>query len=80
MVYPLSRSMNADLAEGMTDGSHKKVIRDRGGNVEPTTYRQRADLYDVWYGIHEELNKPLGDGRVRDTPNYVHTPDVTDIL
>lgn len=79
MAYPLSRSMNADLAEGMTDGSHKKVVSNRA-LAESTTYRQRASLYDVWYGIHEELNKPLPDGRVRDTPNYVYTRPVSDIL
>lgn len=79
MAYPISRSMNADLAEGATDGSYKKVVRDRG-QAEETTLRQRADLYDVWYGIHETPIKTLGDGRETLTPNYSPTPRVTDIL
>jgi hypothetical protein len=74
MVYPLSRSMNADLHEGLTDGKYKKVVRDRGGVVGSATYRARSDLFDVWYGIHETPTKRAGDDVAGPTPDYVPTP------
>lgn len=74
MGYPLSRSMNADLHEGATDGKYKKVVRDRGGVVEDTTWRARVDLADPYYGIHEEPAKVTPDDKVVRTPNYVQTP------
>jgi hypothetical protein len=73
MVYPLSRSMNADLHEGATDGKYKKVIQNRGGVVESTTYLERSDLFDAYFGIHEKAVKVSGDGVVAATPNYVPT-------
>lgn len=75
MAYAPHRSMNADLNEGMTDGKYKKVVQDRGGFVEPTTYEDRKDLSTTWYGgIYEESNKIRPDGKVVRTPNYVSTP------
>lgn len=76
MVYPVSRSMNADLAEGMTDGTYKKVIQNRGGKVEGSTAQSRASLDDNWYGIHEKQIKTSPDGLSHPTPNYVATPPV----
>jgi hypothetical protein len=66
--------MNADLHEGATDGSYKKVIRDRGGRVEAATWDSRRDLLDNWYGIHEKPVKLAGDNVPGPTPNYVSTP------
>lgn len=37
MSVRMDRSMNRDLAEGSTDGSLKKLHRDRGGMVETTS-------------------------------------------
>lgn len=68
-----SRDQLSELAEGATDGTYKKVVRDRGGVVEATTYEQRQDLSDTWFGIHETALKNLGDGTRRSTPNYEGT-------
>lgn len=74
MVYPVSRSMNADLSQGMTDGKYKKVNQDRGGSVSPGTYESRAELNDNWYGIHEKQVKVTPDGLLHATPSFVATP------
>ena len=74
MATAPSRSVNAELSEGMTDGKYKKVVTDRGGFAEHTTYLERQDLNDVWHGIHEEPDKVLPDARVRHTPNFMATP------
>ncbi len=71
-----TRSLNGDLNEGSCDGKYKKVIQDRGGVVERTFYKDRVDLADQWYGIHEEPLKVTPDGKVVHTPNYVPTPPV----
>ncbi|OAA24511.1 hypothetical protein UG55_102933 [Frankia sp. EI5c] len=70
-----TRSMNADLVEGMTDGKFKKVVQNRG-QAERTTYQDRKALSDVYYGIHETPVKVLPDGRSARTPDYVATPPV----
>ena len=72
-AYP-SRSANAELSEGMTDGKYKKVVTDRGGVVEHTTHLERQDLHDTWYGIHEKYDKVLPDALPQATPNFVSTP------
>jgi len=77
MVYPVSRSLNASLSEGSSDGCYKKVVNDRGGVVEPLTYETRADLNDNWYGIHEKQVKRAPDGLLHATPNFVVTPEAT---
>lgn len=74
MAYAQSRSMNAELNEGATDGKYKKVVNDRGGSIDPGTHIARLDLHDRYYGIHEEQVKVRGDGKVVHTPNYVSTP------
>jgi hypothetical protein len=66
--------MNSELLEGMTDGSFKKVVADRGGSVEGTTNLIRKALHDTWYGIHEVAQKPVQDGRVVETEDFVNTP------
>lgn len=46
------RSMNLDLVQGMTDGSSKKSVRDRGGIVEGTSSEARANL-SQYYQIED---------------------------
>jgi hypothetical protein len=75
MAYPRTRSMNADLGEGLTDGKYKKVNPNRGGQVEGTTYRARKDLHDRYFGIHEAEDKVFQDGLEHGTPGYVPTPE-----
>lgn len=74
MATNTSRSQNAELAEGMSDGSYKKVVTDRGGSVVPETYESRMDLSDAHFGIHEARVKHLGDGTVHVTPDFVVNP------
>lgn len=62
MVYPVSRSMNADLAEGLTDGKYKKFAPNRGGVVSGTTEKERADLEPLYYGFKEKVLKVAPDG------------------
>lgn len=69
-----SRSLNANLAEGGTDSTYKKVVTDRGGVTSTETYDARRDLSDAFYGIHEARVKNLGDGTVHVTPDFVATP------
>lgn len=76
MSYPRTRSMNGDLAEGLTDGKYKKVVNDRGGVVEGTTQNARHDLHDIYFGIHETPVKIAPDGLSHPTPNYVPTAEV----
>ncbi len=76
MAVNQSRSQNANLAEGMSDGKYKKAVMDRGGEIESTTYNGRRDLSDQYYGIHEARSKVLGDGTQGVTPSFVATPPV----
>ncbi|WP_406362530.1 hypothetical protein [Streptomyces sp. NBC_01579] len=74
MSYANERSLTGDLNEGLTDGAYKKVVQDRGGVVETTTYGVRRDLNDLWFGIHEAPVKHTPDGWPVTTPNCVATP------
>lgn len=75
MTYGPTRSVNADLHEGLTDGSYKKVINDRGGFVDKvSTVAARASLSDRYFGIHETPYKTSPDGVNLPTPNFVPTP------
>lgn len=70
-----NRSLNAELAEGMSDARYRKIVTDRGGDVDPATWANRRDLDQVWYGgIHEVRTKVLGDGTEHVTPDFVATP------
>lgn len=76
MATNTSRSQNAELAEGATDGKYKKIVTDRGV-AESTTYESRRDLHDAYYGLHEAKQKELGDGTAHVTPDFTPTPAVT---
>lgn len=72
MAVNQSRSMNAELHEGATDGSYKKIAPARGGVVEHTFVPDRTRLSPFYYGsITESPNKTIGDGTVRPTPGYI---------
>lgn len=73
MGYAPQRNLNAELAEGLTDRAWKKAIQDRGGFVDPATYRSREDLAPVWYGITEAQTKIDPFGRPVRTPYTVST-------
>lgn len=74
MTYGPTRSVNAELHEGLTDGSYKKVIQSRGGFPEAATHNARRDLDDRYFGIHETPLKTSPDGISLPTPNFVPTP------
>ena len=60
-----SRSLNAGLNEGATDGKYYKVRPDAGGLVESTTEANRRGLEPTRYGTMAEspiMVRP--DGRV----------------
>lgn len=74
MSYAPMRSMNAELDSGATDGTFKKVVRNRGGFVDAATADSREDLHDAYYGVHEcEPKAAPTRGAVR-TQNYRPTP------
>lgn len=75
MAYAPMRSMNAELDSGATDGTYKKVVRDRGGFVDAMTQDSRRDLHDIYFGIHEkDVKRAPTRGDVR-TQNYRPTPE-----
>lgn len=74
MAWAPRRSMTADLSEGATDGRYKKVVQNRGGQVEQTFVKSRQDLSDAWYGIHESVGKTRPDSQRVATPESVPTP------
>lgn len=58
-----SRSMNADLREGATDGTYKSLSPDRGGAVETAFLSHRAGELPVeFYGsiVSKYDYEPLG--------------------
>ncbi|MFE9834086.1 hypothetical protein ACFYP4_02885 [Streptomyces sp. NPDC005551] len=65
MALPPLRSMNGELNEGMTDGSHKKVTRNRGGFVEQTTPETRRAIDDRYLNITEAYDATMPDGTTR---------------
>ena len=73
MAYAPSRSMNDELNEGATDGKYKKIVKDRGGTIDPGTTKNRLDLDNLIYGLHEAPVKVRPDGKIVATPNYVPT-------
>lgn len=60
MAYPRTRSVNRELEAGATDGKYKKIVADRGGDVERTFLEDRAELIGAFYGIteHDSMRVP----------------------
>ena len=50
-----ARSANAELGQGMTDGSYKQVVKDRGGLVETGG----ASVFLKFESCHEKIDKDL---------------------
>lgn len=70
MTVNTSRSQNAELFEGMTDGTYKKLITDRGGFIDPLNPREKSLIAPQVYGLVGEVKqKILPDGRTKHTPN-----------
>lgn len=76
MAYPRARSLNAELEEGSTDASYKKVIQDRGGEVELGFWDEREHLSTKGYGIVESPRKDI-PGQLKEavTPMTIATRD-----
>ena len=75
MGLPPLRSMNAELASGATDGTYKKVVRNRGGlEVDAATQQSREDLHDLYFGIHEKDVKQVPTRGPARTQAYCPTP------
>jgi hypothetical protein len=76
MAYAKTRSVNRELEAGATDGKYRKVIADRGGEVEHTFVENRMDLTSAFYGIHESpvFQVPGRPGQPCTNPYAVATP------
>jgi hypothetical protein len=75
MAYARPRSANRELEAGATDGKYRKVIADRGGDVEHTFVANREDLVNGFYGIHEApVMEVPGCTRSCSNPYAVSTP------
>lgn len=61
MAVNESRSMNAELDEGRTDGTFYKLVRDRGGEVDPITVEWRELLHPWWYSTPQDVHKAHRD-------------------
>jgi hypothetical protein len=68
-----SRDLLLELRDGASDGSYRKIVRDRGGDVENTTWEERQDMAAVWFGFSEIESKNVGDGSRGITPDYQAT-------
>lgn len=55
MAVNISRSMNAELAEGMTDGTYKKIPRNRSVVNDPNLAGRREMSWR--YGFEDEPTK-----------------------
>lgn len=51
-----SRSMNADLQEGLLDGRVKTLSPDRGGTVEVQNVHERALALQAQYSISDHMH------------------------
>jgi len=76
MAENRDRSMNAELLEGMVDGTYKRVIRDRSNYPDADRRLQRADKLGLnhgygGYGVAESPEKRTGDGRFTHDQGFV---------
>jgi hypothetical protein len=76
--------MNAELLDGMVDGTYKRVIRDRSLYPDPDRRLQRADRIALFhgtggYGVAEAPEKRTPDGRYSHDQGFVPPlfPEVT---
>lgn len=73
MAYAMSRSMNGELIEGMTDGSHRKNIPSHSMMFENDANTERyRTLDETHYGnMHARSRVRLPDGTVAEVPSQV---------
>lgn len=74
MSYAPNRSRNGSLADGMTDGTYKKLVRNRGGYVEDTTREAREMLNPDTVAYQETGYKQQPDGTDRYTTGDINYP------
>ncbi|MFI0265695.1 hypothetical protein [Streptomyces luteogriseus] len=77
MALPPLRSMNGELAEGMSDGTVKKVTQNRGGFVEQTTPAVRNEINDQYLNITPDNYATSPDGTRRYTRGTRHVYNQT---
>ncbi len=75
MAYAPHRSAIDEVNQGMADGTYRQVVKDRGGVIDPATYRARRLLDDMWFGIHEAPEIELPDAIPFRSPYYVANPE-----
>jgi hypothetical protein len=80
MAENRDRSMNAELIDGMVDGTYKRVIRDRSNYPDPDRRLQRADRLALnhgtnGFGVAEAPEKRTPDGRFSHGVGFI--PPVT---
>jgi hypothetical protein len=76
MAYAQARSCNADLEAGLTDGSYKKAVTNRGGVVESLTCENRREMSGAWHGFNETNPKMAPTRGSVSTINYQYiTPE-----
>lgn len=84
MAENRDRSMNAELIDGMVDGTYKRVIRNRSNYKDPDRRLERADKIALFhgtggYGVAEAPEKRTPDGRFSVDVGFVPPlyPEVT---
>lgn len=84
MAENRDRSMNAELIDGMVDGTYKRVLTGRSNYPDPDRRLQRADRLALFhgtggYGIAEAPMKRTPDGRYSADQGFVPPlyPEVT---
>lgn len=67
MAVNESRSMNADLREGLTDGVVKKIAPDRGGVVERDAHMSSTlqQQYGMTFGVSPDVEVALRQTSLR---------------
>lgn len=74
MSYAPERSRNGALTDGMTDGTYKKLVRDRGGFVETTTEESRFTLNHDTIAYQQTSPRFQPDGTTRYSTGDVEYP------
>lgn len=75
MAETRDRSMNAELIDGMCDGTYKRVIQNRSLYPDPDHRLERADKLNLnhgtnGFGIAEAAEKRTPDGRFSHDQGY----------
>ena len=76
MAENRDRSMNAELIDGMVDGTYKRVIQNRSLYPDPDRRLERADKLMLnhgygGYGIAEAPEKRTPDGRFTHDQGFI---------